>query len=77
MTELYKRLHLLDKPTKLGMLFVEVLRLGVPQSHSVLYPDLLAIGVVNCDMSVCIVRQDYTGAHFHAHLHRVRSFSVF
>ena len=32
----------------------------------VLYPRLLAVGGVTCDMCACIVRQDYTGAHFHA-----------
>ena len=30
------------------------------------YPDLLAVGTVTHDMCSCIVRQDYTGAHFHA-----------
>ena len=32
----------------------------------VLYPSLLAVGGVTHDMCACIVRQDYTGAHFHA-----------
>ena len=32
----------------------------------VLYPSLLAVGGVTRDMCACIVRQDYTGAHFHA-----------
>ena len=31
-----------------------------------LYPSLLAVGGVTRDMRACIVRQDYTGAHFHA-----------
>ena len=31
-----------------------------------LYPSLLAVGGVTRDMYACIVRQDYTGAHFHA-----------
>ena len=58
------------------------LQLGGPQSHYVLYyvwyntmyntiivlyPSLLAVGGVTRDMCACIVRQDYTGAHFHAH----------
>ena len=30
----------------------------------VLYPSLLAVGGVTRDMCACIVRQDYTGAHF-------------
>ena len=57
------------------------LQLGGPQSHYVLYyvwyntmyntiivlyPSLLAVGGVTRDMCACIVRQDYTGAHFHA-----------
>ena len=32
-----------------------------------LYPSLLAVGGVTRDMCACIVRQDYTGAHIHAH----------
>ena len=32
----------------------------------VFYPDLLAVGRVTHDMCACIVRQDYTGARFHA-----------
>ena len=32
----------------------------------VLYTSLLAVGRVTHDMCACIVRQDYTGAHFHA-----------
>ena len=32
----------------------------------VLYPSLLAVGGVTRDMNARIVRQDYTGAHFHA-----------
>ena len=35
--------------------------------YIVLYPNLLAVGGVTRDMCACIVRQDYTGAHFHAH----------
>ena len=33
---------------------------------NVLYPSLLAVGGVTCDMYECIVRQDSTGAQFHA-----------
>ena len=34
--------------------------------YIVLYPNLLAVGSVTHDMCACIVRQDYTGAHFFA-----------
>ena len=34
--------------------------------YLVFHPDLLAVGRVTHDMCACIVRQDYTGAHFHA-----------
>ena len=34
--------------------------------YLVSYPELLAIGRFNHDMYARIVRQDYTGAHFHA-----------
>ena len=32
--------------------------------YVVFYPDLLAVGGGTHDMCACIVRQDYTGAHF-------------
>ena len=32
----------------------------------VFYPDLLAVGGFTRDMCACKVRQDFTGAHFHA-----------
>ena len=38
-----------------------------PTTHYIVfYPNLLAVGVVTYDMRKGIVRQDYTGAHFHA-----------
>ena len=35
--------------------------------YVVFYPDLLAVGGGTRDMCAGIVRQDYTGAHIHAH----------
>ena len=51
---------------------------GIPNTTIiVLYPSLLAVGGATRDMCARIIRQDYTGAHFHAeHLCRECSFSI-